>query len=171
MGRARCAVFLLLATVVGISVSQDSDTGHTAHPNAQQIEKLCKDRPEDEYFRLTTEGDCRDVVRCDRAGLTGSIRLAGVKCPNGLAFDIFKQTCDWKGRVTNCDKLESECAAPTFLFTCSFKSLRKGVERGWALVGVSAHHDHMGRLCELHRLVLRPKLLYINHNPLFTFHR
>lgn len=27
------------------------------------IEELCKDRPGDEYFRLTTEGDCRDVVR------------------------------------------------------------------------------------------------------------
>lgn len=26
-------------------------------------EELCKGRPGDEYFRLTTEGDCRDVVR------------------------------------------------------------------------------------------------------------
>lgn len=100
---------ILLASVLHLALSQDSDSGHgSIHPNAQQIEKLCKDRPEDEYFRLTTEGDCRDVVRCDRAGLTGTIRLAGVKCPNGLAFDIFKQTCDWKGRVNNCDKLESK---------------------------------------------------------------
>ena len=43
---------------------------------------LCKDRPDNEYFRLTTEGDCRDVVRCDRAGVSGIIRLASVKCPN-----------------------------------------------------------------------------------------
>lgn len=27
------------------------------------IEELCHDRPADEYFRLSTEGDCRDVVR------------------------------------------------------------------------------------------------------------
>ena len=28
-------------------------------------EELCKDRLSEEYFRLTTEGDCRDVVRYD----------------------------------------------------------------------------------------------------------
>ncbi|XP_065576279.1 chitin deacetylase 1-like [Artemia franciscana] len=44
--------------------------------------------------------------RCDRAGIVGAIRLAFVKCPAGLAFDIDRQTCDWKGKVTNCDKLE-----------------------------------------------------------------
>lgn len=26
-------------------------------------EQLCEGRPADEYFRLTIEGDCRDVVR------------------------------------------------------------------------------------------------------------
>lgn len=26
-------------------------------------DELCQDRPADEYFRTTTEGDCRDVVR------------------------------------------------------------------------------------------------------------
>lgn len=29
----------------------------------QSVEQLCDARPPDEYFRLTTEGDCRDVVR------------------------------------------------------------------------------------------------------------
>lgn len=29
----------------------------------QSTEELCQDRPGDEYFRLTTDGDCRDVVR------------------------------------------------------------------------------------------------------------
>lgn len=29
----------------------------------QSPEELCTDRPADEYFRLSTEGDCRDVVR------------------------------------------------------------------------------------------------------------
>lgn len=28
-------------------------------------QQLCEGRPADEYFRLTTEGDCRDVVRLD----------------------------------------------------------------------------------------------------------
>ena len=91
-------------------------------------EELCKDRLSEEYFRLTTEGDCRDVVRyeqhqkrkssdvmqfhfsifrCDRAGLAGTIRLAAVRCPAGLAFDINRQTCDWKAKVENCDRLSS----------------------------------------------------------------
>merc|ERR1712241_506581 len=68
-------------------------------------EELCKDRLSEEYFRLTTEGGCRDVVRCDRAGLAGTIRLAAVRCPAGLAFDINRQTCDWKAKVDNCDSL------------------------------------------------------------------
>jgi len=69
------------------------------------VEDLCRARPPTEYFRLTTEGDCRDVVRCDRAGIAGTIRLASVKCPSGLAFDLERQTCDWKAKVDNCDRL------------------------------------------------------------------
>jgi len=46
------------------------------------VNDLCKDRPDNEYFRLTTEGDCKVVFRCDRAGRSGIIRLAQVKCPN-----------------------------------------------------------------------------------------
>lgn len=26
-------------------------------------DELCQDRPADEYFRISTDGDCRDVVR------------------------------------------------------------------------------------------------------------
>lgn len=77
---------------------QEEDGGDDV--NAEQ---LCDGRPADEYFRLTTEGDCRDVVRCTRSG------LKQITCPSGLAFDLDKQTCDWKGKVTNCDKLESKC--------------------------------------------------------------
>ena len=74
---------------------QDGDGG--GYKN--NVEDLCNDRPANEYFRLTTEGDCRDVVRCDRAGVSGVIRLASVKCPSGLAFDLERQTCDWKAKV------------------------------------------------------------------------
>ena len=34
-----------------------------------------------------------------RAGIAGTIRLASVKCPSGLGFDLEKQTCDWKAKV------------------------------------------------------------------------
>jgi len=77
-----------------------SDPGFT-----DSVEDLCRERPPNEYFRLSTEGDCRDVVRCDRAGIAGTIRLASVKCPSGLAFDLERQTCDWKAKVDNCDRL------------------------------------------------------------------
>ena len=94
--------FILFACLVKLAASKDELDEELLDAN---INDLCKDRPDNEYFRLTTEGDCRDVVRCDRAGVSGIIRLATVKCPNGLAFDLDLQTCDWKANVKNCDKL------------------------------------------------------------------
>lgn len=42
-----------------IAIAQDEDS-----PDADEsTDELCKNRPADEYFRLSTEGDCRDVVR------------------------------------------------------------------------------------------------------------
>ena len=82
-----------------------------------RVSILCKDRLSDEYFRLTTEGDCRDVVRCDRAGIAGKIRLAKVKCPTGLAFDLERQTCDWRSKVFNCDTLSKPQIAKPNLYT------------------------------------------------------
>lgn len=64
--------------------------------------ELCKGRPPSEYFRLTADDDCRDVVRCSVQG------LLALRCPSGLAFDIEKQTCDWKSNVKNCAQLESK---------------------------------------------------------------
>lgn len=40
--------------------AQDEEGGDGIDANA---EELCQDRPGDEYFRLSVEGDCRDVVR------------------------------------------------------------------------------------------------------------
>lgn len=47
-------------------------------------------------------------LRCDKASEIGVTRLATVRCPTGLAFDIERQTCDWKTNVKNCDQLESK---------------------------------------------------------------
>lgn len=65
----------------------------------ESVEELCVNRPPEEFFRLSATGDCRDVVRCDRAGIAGTIRLASIRCPSGLAFDLDKQICDWKAKV------------------------------------------------------------------------
>ena len=40
--------------------------------------------------------------------ITKILRLAAVRCPAGLAFDIFGQTCNWKAKVDNCDRLSSK---------------------------------------------------------------
>lgn len=40
--------------------------------------------------------------RCTGSG------LKQITCPSGLAFDIEKQTCDWKAKVDNCNKKESK---------------------------------------------------------------
>ncbi|KAG9435986.1 hypothetical protein HZU67_02409 [Apis mellifera carnica] len=94
------SLFLLAATQVR---AQDEEGADGIDANA---EELCQDRPGDEYFRLNVDGDCRDVVRCDKASEIGVTRLATVRCPTGLAFDIERQTCDWKTNVKNCDQLE-----------------------------------------------------------------
>lgn len=96
----RHTTLLCLTFLVTSLKCQDSDLGLQ-----DTVEELCVGRPDDEFFRLTTEGDCRDVVRCDRAGIAGTIRLASVRCPSGLAFDLKKQICDWKAKVTTCDQL------------------------------------------------------------------
>ncbi|KAL2748198.1 hypothetical protein V1477_003483 [Vespula maculifrons] len=83
--------------------AQDDEGADELDANA---EELCHDRPGDEYFRLNVGGDCRDVVRCDKASEIGVTRLATVRCPTGLAFDIERQTCDWKTNVKNCEQLE-----------------------------------------------------------------
>ena len=58
---------------------------------------------------------CMNILycRCDRAGAAGTIRLAAVRCPSSLAFDIDRQTCDWKAKVTTCDKLSSKFICQT----------------------------------------------------------
>lgn len=90
----------------GTGIHSEERVTRQAKEGAQTPEQLCENRPPEEYFRLSTEGDCRDVVRCDRAGIAGAIRLAAVRCPAGLAFDVERQTCDWKAKVSNCDKLD-----------------------------------------------------------------
>ncbi|XKL69300.1 hypothetical protein PGB90_007069 [Kerria lacca] len=99
-------LFVALFGVIWCNTVREKRQNNEDTPDDPTIDELCKNRPPDEYFRLTTEGDCRDVVRCDQAGENGVVRLAGVRCPNGLAFDIDRQTCDWKTRVKNCDKKE-----------------------------------------------------------------
>lgn len=49
-------------------------------------------------------------IRCDNAGESHKSvsRLASVRCPGGLAFDIERQTCDWKTNVKNCKEVESK---------------------------------------------------------------
>lgn len=41
------------------AIAQDEE----ADDNDASTDQLCENRPADEYFRLTTEGDCREVVR------------------------------------------------------------------------------------------------------------
>jgi len=86
-----------LSCVTGQDESKDKST--------EDFEKeLCKDKEAGEWFRLVGgEGDgCRDVIQCTNSG------LQAIRCPAGLAFDIEKQTCDWKEAVKNCLKKNKE---------------------------------------------------------------
>lgn len=53
-------------------------------------------------FKNMNQKNKHKFCRCTRAG------LKQITCPSGLAFDIEKQTCDWKVKVTNCDTKESK---------------------------------------------------------------
>lgn len=52
----------------------------------------------------------KQKIRCDNSGENRKSisRLASVRCPGGLAFDIERQTCDWKTNVKNCKEVESK---------------------------------------------------------------
>jgi hypothetical protein len=44
------------------------------------------------------------VIACFHQPTFFSLKgLQAIRCPAGLAFDIEKQTCDWKAAVRNCD--------------------------------------------------------------------
>jgi len=72
--------------------------------------KLCSDKAPGELFRLSDK-DCRNVVQCADSG------LQAIRCPPGLAFDLDKQTCDWKAAVTNCDQLAKKKKVKPLLVT------------------------------------------------------
>jgi len=79
----------------------------------EELERaLCKDKGAGEWFRLETGDDkCRDVIQCTASG------LQAIRCPAGLAFDIEKQTCNWKASVNNCDMKTRERKVKPLLFT------------------------------------------------------
>lgn len=52
--------FFIFNFIFTVTTKAQDDDGDNSEPNA---EELCDNRPGDEYFRLNTEGDCRDVVR------------------------------------------------------------------------------------------------------------
>ena len=64
------------------------------------IEELCKNRPVNEYFRLSAESNCRDAVRCVNSDFGGGPKLAAIRCPAGLVFDLDGQTCNWAAAVS-----------------------------------------------------------------------
>jgi len=73
-------------------------------------EALCKDKNPGEFFRLVAGiGNCRDVVACAEQG------LQAIRCPPGLAFDLKKQTCEWRQAVKDCDvKSRPKLTLPQF---------------------------------------------------------
>jgi len=71
---------------------------------------LCKDKAPGEFFRLVA-GDthCRDVVACTESA------LQAIRCPPGLAFDLRKQTCEWRQAVKDCNmKTRPKLALPLY---------------------------------------------------------
>merc|ERR1712008_429904 len=96
------AVFLALHcinAVFGQSIRINQNEAPQQEDDEDELQRqLCKDKEAGEWFRLETgKKKCRDVIQCTVSG------LQAIRCPAGLAFDIEKQTCDWKASVKNCD--------------------------------------------------------------------
>merc|ERR1712203_387034 len=97
------AVFLIAHSIHGAPEDEDEEELERA---------LCKDKGAGEWFRLEQGDDkCRDVIQCTASG------LQAIRCPAGLAFDIEKQTCNWKASVGNCDMKTRERKVKPLLFT------------------------------------------------------
>jgi len=104
-------VLVLVAVLANAAPQTSNDINFNEDREAEEdryrnvIQELCKNRPPNEYFRLSTESNCRDVVRCVANDFVGGHSLAAVRCPTGLLFDLYGQVCDWSSRVDNCDQL------------------------------------------------------------------
>ena len=75
--------------------NDDLNTREKRQVNQDDIrDALCKDKNPGEFFRLVAGSThCRDVVSCAEQG------LQAIRCPPGLAFDLGKQTCEWRQQV------------------------------------------------------------------------
>jgi len=98
--RLRLALLASLAVLAAAQVGEFGDEDREESERFEKIvEELCRNRPSNEYFRLSTESNCRDAVRCVANDFRGGFSLAAVRCPTGLVFDLDGQTCDWASKV------------------------------------------------------------------------
>ncbi|XP_013776701.1 uncharacterized protein LOC106461428 [Limulus polyphemus] len=98
----------LLINVTAVSIVKRQIEGAPLRISQNDAE-VCKDKSPREYFRLSSDKDCREVMRCSSQG------LQVLRCPSGLFFDIESQTCNWRSEVNNCDQVEKrKLATPLF---------------------------------------------------------
>ena len=84
----RLITLCLVALLTSFCSAQDNITGafdfsadkrEESEKLQKVIEELCKDRPNKEYFRLSTESNCRDAVRCVENDFRGGHTLAAIR--------------------------------------------------------------------------------------------
>jgi len=101
---------LLACTASGLRVKRQA--GESANEaESETIKALCQGKGPQEWFRLNTDEGCNKVVQCTSAG------IQQIKCPQGLAFDLSKQACDWKSTVQDCGALQRPKLAQPKLYT------------------------------------------------------
>ena len=57
------------------------------------------------------------IVIYDKTYFFSMQGLQAIRCPAGLAFDIEKQTCNWKAAVKNCEARTKENKVKPLLYT------------------------------------------------------
>merc|ERR1711971_730314 len=96
----KCRLLIILAVFL---IAHSINAAPQDEEEKELERQLCQDKGAGEWFRLESgEDKCRDVIQCTASG------LQAIRCPSGLAFDIEKQTCDWKASVKNCESKTKE---------------------------------------------------------------
>jgi len=105
--------FSLGLLLIGVLTANGFRVKRQESEDEEELERqLCEDKGAGEWFRLETGPEkCRDVIQCTASG------LQAIRCPAGLAFDIEKQTCNWKDAVKNCDLKTKEKKVKPLLIT------------------------------------------------------
>merc|ERR1711935_112114 len=160
----KCRLLIILAVFL---IAHSINAAPQDDEEKELERQLCQDKGAGEWFRLESgEKKCRDVIQCTVSG------LQAIRCPSGLAFDIEKQTCDWKASVKNCESKTKEKKVKPLLFTdeplCQDGQLACG-DGNCIARGLFCNGDKIVMMVLMRTLAISILTLIVRHHVIATF--